>query len=284
MNKIILGAIFQLSFIPFLFAGNENLPVGARSGAMANASVTLSDVWSAHQNQAGLAWLKNPEASIYSEMKYLNKATSLNAVAFAMPTKQGVFALSVNRFGYSQYNESKVGLAFAKTFGEKFSLGAQFDYLNTYVGDNNGSKSGITMEIGFQAKVTNALTIGGHLYNPTRTKLAAYNNERVPTIFKLGIQYTFSDNVLAVAEIEKDIYNKPLVKLGVEYRIIKSIYVRGGVSTNPVKSSFGVGAYYKSFKFDFSSSFHQQLGYSPAINISYVFNKTVAKITPASIN
>lgn len=283
MYKFLLLVFFQIGLVHIILAGNENIPVGARSGAMATSSVTLTDVWSAHNNQAGLAWLKAPETSIYSEIKYLNKATALNAFVFAMPTKQGVFALSVNRFGYNQYNESKYGLAYAKNFGDKFSLGAQFDYLNTYVGDNNGSKSGITMEIGFQAKVTNALTIAAHLYNPTRTKLATYNNERVPTIFKFGVQYTFSQNVLAVAEIEKDIYNKPQVKMGVEYKIIKSVFLRGGVSSNPVKSSFGVGAFYKNIKFDLSSSFHQQLGYSPALNINYVFKKTVSKAVP-SIN
>lgn len=283
MYKFLLLIFFQIGLAQILLAGNENIPVGARSGAMANASVTLTDVWSAHNNQAGLAWLNAPEASIYSEIKYLNKATAVNAFVFAMPTKQGVFALSVNRFGYNQYNESKYGLAYAKSFGDKFSLGAQFDYLNTYVGDNNGSKSGITMEIGFQAKVTNALTIAVHLYNPTRTKLATYNNERVPTIFKLGVQYTFSKNVLAVAEIDKDIYNKPQVKIGVEYKVIKSVFLRGGVSSNPVKSSFGIGAFYKNIKFDLSTSFHQQLGYSPALNISYVFKKPVSNAVP-SIN
>ena len=42
----------------FAIAGNENFYAGARQAGMANCGVTLTDLWSAQHNQAGLANLK----------------------------------------------------------------------------------------------------------------------------------------------------------------------------------------------------------------------------------
>jgi len=62
--------IFIASLLLFAFitkAGNEDYPIGARSAAMGNASVSLSDMWSAHHNQAGLGFVRNISAGVSYE-------------------------------------------------------------------------------------------------------------------------------------------------------------------------------------------------------------------------
>ena len=67
----ISSLIFFLVLFNFhsIFAGNENYPVGARSAAMGNATVMMSDLWSIHHNQAGLASIENISVGFHFENK-----------------------------------------------------------------------------------------------------------------------------------------------------------------------------------------------------------------------
>lgn len=253
-----------------LYSSNDNSPQGARSAALGNASVTFADFWAIQNNQAGLADFKNIAAGVYYENRFLLKELSLKSVAFVLPTKSGTFGININYFGFNLYNESKIGLAYAKSFGKYFSAGIQLDYLTTSIGEDYGSKSVVTFEFGLRSQLNENLCIAAHVFNPIRVKIASYDDERIPTIFKLGLSYTFSKNIIAVIETEKDINYKAVVKAGLEYQIIKEASVRIGITTNPCIYTFGFGLILKKFKIDFASSIHQVLGYSPQISLIYI--------------
>lgn len=271
---IIKGA-FSLCFISFIFhaqAGNENFPIGARSAAMGNASVSLSDVWSAHHNQAGLGFINGISAGVFYENRFTVKELSLKGAVIALPVKGGTFGLSVSNFGYSLFSENKYSFSFAKAFSDKFSMGIALDYLTTKIGEGYGNKGALAAEFGIQAKPIKGLTIGAHIFNPNRAKLTDYNNERIPTIIRLGADYNFSDKVTLAVETEKDISQKSVFKAGIEYKAVKEFYLRAGIGTNPTLSSFGFGLNLKNLNIDISANYHQVLGFSPQFGLTYVFN------------
>ena len=255
------------------FAGEDNNPVGARSAAMANASVGLSDVWSNQHNQAALAFVRNISGGAYYENKFMLKELSTKAAALALPVRGGTFGLLASSFGYRLYSENKYALSFAKAIGEKFSMGISMDYLNVMLGEGYGKKEMLVAEMGMLSKPLKNLTIGVHVYNPTRTKIAEYNGERIPTIFRFGGNYSFSDKVLLAIETEKDMAYKTVFKTGLEYKPLNALYLRAGISTNPVLSSFGFGMRLKNFQLDVSSHYHQLLGFSQQLGLTYVVNK-----------
>jgi hypothetical protein len=271
----IFAFVFLLLSSNWLHAANDNLPVGARSAGMAHASICVDDVWAVHQNQAALASLKNLEAGVFSQIVYPNSKVLMNAVAIASPFKFGVISGSFNRLGFKNlYNETKYGLGYSRQFGKAISAGMQLNYLSTFIGDNNYGKRGtIAVEVGFMAEVVKNLKLGVHVYNPTRSKTAQYNNERVPTIIKMGLQYVFSEKVFTSVEVEKDVMNKPILKIGAEYRIVKEVYLRGGLSNNPSLNAAGFGIELQQFNLDFAAAFHPQMGVSPQIGLRYRFEK-----------
>jgi len=268
-RSILLIVFF--SFQIFLFAAHDNVPEGGRSAAMANASVALTDFWSLQNNQAGLAFYNHSAGGIYFENRYLVKEMSLKAGGCVLPVKAGVLGMNLSYFGYPKYNESKIGLAYARSFGNVLAIGVQLDYLLTSISENYGNKGVATFEIGLLSKINDHLNIGAHIFNPIQAKLSDYNNERIPAIIRVGAAYSFDENILLTVEAEKDTQLDPLLKCGLEYRIIKQIYIRGGISTNPGLYSFGFGLDFKKLKIDFSSSVHEVLGYSPQISIIYTF-------------
>lgn len=270
---LLLFALFPL----FSEASGENHPIGGRSAGMANASVTSYDFWAISHNQAGMASIQNFSAGVYYENRFGLKELGLKSGAVIMPVKSGVFGLNVTNFGYTQYSETKVGLAFAKQFSSKFSAGVQLDYLSTHIAENYGNSSAIAAEAGFICKLNSKMAIGGHIYNPTRAKIASYNDERAPTIAKLGLSYTFSEKVIIAVETEKDIQYDPYFKAGIEYRPVKQLYFRTGFSTNPVLNAFGFGLDFKNFKLDFATSYHRTLGFTPQFSIIFHANKVTGQ-------
>jgi hypothetical protein len=262
-----------------LFASNDNAPLGARSAGMGNASVGLSDVWSAHHNQAGLGFQRSIAAGVFYENRFLVKELSVRAASVAVPIKGGTFGLCISNFGYSLYSENKYSLSFAKAFGEKVSGGIALDYLTTTIAEGYGTRGALAAEAGLQAKPVKNLIIGCHIFNPTRAKLADYNSERLPTIIRLGGTYNFSNKVIAALETEKDIAKKPQLKAGIEYAVVKELFLRIGVGTQPSLTTFGFGLNLKGLRIDLSANYHQVLGLSSQFGLAYTFSKKENKTT-----
>jgi len=271
MKKNLILTLFFFIFTNVVFSANDNYPFGGRSAGMANAAVTLYDFWAVSHNQAGLALEEDMAAGFYYENRFGIKELGLGAGAFVMPTHAGVFGLNFTHFGYSQYNESKVGLAYARSFGENLSAGIQLNYLSTRIAEDYGINHSFTFEAGAIYQLIENLYVGAHLFNPVKAKIGDYADERIPTIFRFGMSYLFSERVMVVLETEKDI-NKPYnFKLGIEYQVADPIYVRGGIGTDNNQNAFGVGIYLGNFKIDIASSYHKALGYSPQFSMIYVF-------------
>lgn len=270
MNKyLLIIAFFCFADIQSGFAQVINDPVGARSTAMGGVNATLSDVWSANNNQAGLAFVEDLSAGLYYENRFLLKETSYKAGAFVLPTKTGAFGVSIASFGFTEFMETRAGLSYGLKFSERFAVGVQMNYLRTSLTQEFGSKNSVTGAVGLIGKLNDEITIGAHVYNPNRSKLAEYNNERIPTVMKLGMDYRFSEKLMIVVETEKDIDFDAIVKFGVEYQFMDILYVRGGISNNPTSSAFGFGLIMKNFILEASSSFHQTLGMTPGISLIY---------------
>lgn len=252
-----------------LYATHEGFIAGARQTAMSSSGVTSSDMWSVLNNQAGLGFLRKPSAGFFIENRFLMKELSFKSAGIAIPVSSGTFGLGVSHFGYSAYSEIKAGLGFGKTLGENFSAGVRIDYLYTRIGDVYGKSSSITFEAGILANLSEKLILGAHVFNPVKTKLSENSNEIIPLVFNIGVLYMMSDQISITAEIEKSSGIKTVFRTGFEYQPAKAFFIRGGLSTRYGMYSFGAGIVWNCFKIDFSSSYHQTLGFSPQFSLIY---------------
>ncbi len=272
MKKLLLASLLSVVYSLSSNASGDNFAAGARAAAMGNASIALSNVFSTTNNQAGLAYMTNYSFGVYGDRKFVNASINNFNGALVIPVsaKVGTFGLSANYYGYKYYNETKIGLAYARKFGEKFSMGLQFDFLRMTILEN-GNRNFFTFEVGFQYKPWKVLTIGAHLYNPVPYKLDKVFGERLPTVIKFGLGYEPSPKVLLAAEYEQDIHYKPQFKGGIEYRPIKYLHIRAGAQTTPFSASFGLGVNVKGLNIDLASSYHPVLGFTPQAAIIYSF-------------
>jgi len=257
----------------FVRAGSFDDAVGARASALGNHTSALSDVHSVHNNQAGMGFLKKFSFAVSAKNKFLVKELTVMDAAGVLPTKTGVFGLGVHYSGTHLFSERKIGAAFAKSFGDRFSFGLQFDYLNISISEY-GNKNLFTFETGLQFfLVPEKLLIGAHVNNPLRLTIDDETDEKLPTVMRFGLNYSPSKKVSALVEVEKDIDNDPVYKFGLEYLPVEKLAIRGGFNANPFQGFFGLGLNLKNLAIDAASAFHPVLGASPQISIKYAFGK-----------
>ncbi len=240
---------------------------GARGLAMGNAATAFQDINSIFSNQAGLVHLENPSAVLFTEQRFALAEIRSVAAGFAYPTKSGTFGLNINYFGFEDYNEQKIGMAYARKLFSKLSLGAQINYINFRIPEY-GNKGFVSFDIGLQSQILKDVTLAFHLSNPIAQQIV--DDENLPTVLKIGGAYSPSKKVILLLEVEKDIDFDTRVKGGIEYKMIEAFALRVGFGSNPSSFSFGAGYVIKEkFKIDIGTSYHQILGFSPGLGIVY---------------
>ena len=249
--------------------------LGGKSAGMANASINNTDVWSLNHNVGALGFLESFEISGYYENKYLLKQLNVSGLAAAYPTNFGTFGLQASTFGFNQYRHTEVGFGYSLKLAKFISAGVKLNYLNYRFGQNYGVKHAFTAELGLMAKIKDKVAIGAHVYNLTRTKMADFENERIPTIISLGVTYFVSEKINLTLEAEKDIDQKMAFKFGMDYQIHDMFALRVGTSSGPWLATMGFGFNFKGLHIDLASSWHFQLGYSPQFSVSYRLPKKV---------
>ena len=248
-------------------SAQENFPIGSRASALSNAVVMESDIWSVYHNQAGLGEYHNFSLGFHHENKYVVDEFSLHALALTVPIRPGTFGFSYTYFGYPKYNESKMGIAFGKSFGSKLSAGVQMNYHYVFIDGNFESRHALTVEGGIQYKPINALRIGVHIFNPTRAHLSPVESDTIITTVRAGISYTPIEKLWMSVETEKSLTYKIRIKSGIEYQVIKGLFLRTGIITQPFQNSFGLGFNFSRISADVAFSHNQTLGFMPHFSI-----------------
>lgn len=263
---ILIFIIFQ-THAQISYAGGEHKSTGARSAALGNASVCLTDIWSSFNNQAGLAHLTSPELAFSYENKFLMKELANKAITFVFPYKNNVLNVNFSQFGFSSYNDNKFSLGYSRRFGKHLSFGLQLNYGIIQFDEYNNSFRFVTFEAGALYSVNKTLSIAIHVYNPNSSFILE-SNERIPAIIRIGAVYVPHKDFLLTTEIEKNIYNSVVFKSGVEYRCGNKTFIRAGVSTGRSPIHFGFGFTLSKIVVELSSEYDQLLGFSPQSSIS----------------
>jgi hypothetical protein len=228
------------------------------------------DPFSFTSNQAALAQIKDAGVGVYGERRFLLAQNSVYGLAAAIPTKKGNIGLQINYAGFANFNEQKLGLAYARSLGGKVDIGVQFNYYGYKIPAYNNAST-INFEAGVLIHLSEKLNAGVHVYNPVSGKLGKASDEKLASAYKFGLGYDASDNFFVSTEIVKE-ENQPVnVTGGFQYHFKKQFFLRAGFRSDNSTGFAGVGFAVNSFKVDVASSFHPQLGISPGLLLVYNF-------------
>lgn len=261
----------KILLLAFLFTIKGALAQEGRFTGMGNASVMLPDFWSVFANQAGISDLEEITVGANYYQAYQMWELGIQNFGVVLPTKTGNFAASYQRSGYPKFSTNSMGIGFARNLGEKWSASVQFDYLYYYQPEQTKKRGAFLMESGILTEPVEGLFIGAHVYNPTMVKLSDSPNEKVPTLFRIGLGYYFSEWVLVNFETEKELTYQPRYKFGLEYQIVTHFFARLGLITQPNQFTAGIGYQLNKLTVDVAFVTHETLPFSSQLSIKYHF-------------
>ena len=264
MRKIYIITIFISNFYSVVLAQAIRHPISARYIGLGAYSINHVDVFSFTSNQASLAQLKSAAGGVYGEKRFLLSAANMYTAVVALPTRQGNFGLQADYFGFTNYNESQIGVAYARNLGSKLDIGIKFNYYSFKI-PAYGDASTVNFEIGAIAHLSDKLHAGVHVYNPVGGKLSKQDDEKLSSSYSFGLGYEASDNFFVSTEIIKEESQPVNVNVGFQYNFIKQFFVILGIATETTNTYAGAGISWKNFRLDVSGSYHPQLGFSPGL-------------------
>ncbi|MFC6998563.1 hypothetical protein [Rufibacter roseus] len=245
-----------------------NAPAGARAAGLGGASVTLPDVWALSNNTAGIAALQQPAVGAFAYNRFFIPELSTVGLLAVLPTvKFGTWGLDLQRFGGELYNEQRLGLGLAHQLGV-VRLGVKADVMQVRVKEW-GSRKAVALSMGGQSEVVPGLVFGAHIFNLNQAKLAEFEDERVPTLMKIGLSYKAAAKVLLVVEAEKELEFPAAVKGGIEYRVVPALGLRTGFHSGTRSGTAGVDVVFKQFQVAYALGAQNNLGVSNYLSVSY---------------
>lgn len=269
MKQALLSLLFVTSIL-FSYAQGW-MPQGARSSSLGNASTVLTDVFAFHHNPGALGFNTEGGVGVSYENRYLMRELQSQGIAVVQPLKKGVVSVGGQFYGYETFRTNRVGAGYSMKLTDNLSAGVQINYLSVRLDEFYGTKHTLTGEVGMLAKLSDKLSLGFSVFNLGRTKLSAFQDDRLSTLMRLGAGYKLTDELLLLIELENEITKSPRLKGGMEYSPNEVFYVRAGFQGAPVELSFGFGMKWNKFKLDLATHYHQQLGWTPSATMIYQF-------------
>lgn len=248
-------------------------PIAVAYTGLGAYSINHSDVFSFTANQASLAQLKNAGVAVYGERKFLLSELNSYTAVFGLPTQSGNFGLKAGYYGFSDYNETQLGLAYGRKLGDKVDLGAQFNYNGIRIA-GYGNDAAISFELGTILHLTDKLHAGIHVNNPVGGKFGKDQQEKLSSVYTIGIGYEASDKFFVSTEMIKEEDQPVNVNAGFQYKFLPQLLTRMGISTATSTGWMGIGLSWKSFRVDITAAYHPQLGITPGLLLLFNFKKS----------
>jgi outer membrane protein W len=271
MKSISLNLV--LLFCTCFAMGQDVYKMGARSTALANASVALDDVWAYHHNPGMSGFAKEFGVGVHYENRFFLRELQYQAITLVQPLKIGVLSAGGQYSGFDLYRSTRAGMGYSLLLSEKLALGMQLNYLNIRQPAEYGIKHGVSAEVGLAAKINKKWMFGASVYNISRTQFASYQDERFATVMRIGATYSVSEKLRWLMEVEKDIVAAIRLKGALEYEPITDFFLRLGVTSNPLEYSFGFGYTFQWLRIDLASSYKQLLGFTTGVSLQFVLDK-----------
>lgn len=239
-------------------------------------SKNLADPFSMIVNPASLSNINSSGAGVYGERRFLVDALNQYTAVAGFKTSSGNFGLQADYFGYANYNETQLGLGYGRSLGSKVEVGVKFNYYNLRIPAYN-SASTFHFEAGVLMHLSEKLHAGFSVFNPIGGELNKETKEKIAAVYRGGFGYEASDKFFITAEIVKEENKNVAVNAAFQYALVEQLLIRAGINTLNEQPFAGAGLKLGQMRIDFATSYHPQLGLSPAVMLLFNFAKQEEK-------
>jgi hypothetical protein len=270
LKQIFLYGLLVVSF--HIHAQTVRQPLSPFYPAIGVYSKNLADPFSMIINPASLGAVERSAAGVYRERRFLLNALNQYTAVAAFTTSSGNFGLQADYFGYANYNETQLGFGYGRSLGSKVDVGVKFNYYNMRI-PAYSSASTFHFEAGVLMHLSEKLHAGFSVFNPVGGQFNKETKEKIASVYRAGFGYEASDKFFITTEIVKEEDKKVAVNAAFQYALVEQLLIKAGINTLNEQPFIGAGLKLGQLRIDFATSYHPQLGLSPAVMLLYNFSK-----------
>ena len=244
---------------------------GARSQSSGNSTGASVSFWNITNNPSATAFLDDVSIGIDVRNNFLIKELSSATLALLYPVNNyGSFGVYLQRFGYSTFNENKLAISYSKKLSTSTSASVQIsDNIQNIKGEEyQSTEHEIGFNIGFFTKLNDNIHLASYYnYQKNVTDSDIKNIQEL----SLAVSWFPITELNVLMEISKRTNTDISLRGGIEYKILKRISARVGISSEPFNVALGLGIIFNNLDIDISFANHQYLGMTSDISGNYIF-------------
>lgn len=272
MYTCIVGRLSTVLFVCFISLFSYAIippPNNAVSVSLGGASSCYRNAFAIENNVAVLAFSDNQLALNGNNRFGLGDYSSL-ALAGNVNTKLAAIGLSYQIAPFGNLTTQKTGIGIAKKLGENISAGIALNYHTLNSTDAYyQSTNYLTVSAGIYYKINDKLNTGFQFTNPNRSRITSSPEEHSIALYRLGFEYAVTSDLALYTDFLQATEEPLDLNAGIEIKKEKYA-IRGGFGLNQLVA-IGFGWQTNTLHIDIAGSFHNQLGFSPSLNIGYAF-------------
>ncbi|WP_316799410.1 type IX secretion system membrane protein PorP/SprF [Pedobacter frigidisoli] len=252
------------------FSSSAQNTLGPHLTALGGNGIAVRDVWAIQGNASAITDVEKATVSVAYIKHLFSNEISTQAAVFVLPLDNNFVGAGYQQYGFSGYTESKATFAYSRKFGPHLSIAIKGNYHQVKIPEY-GSATAFSIDAGALYKV-DKFAFGVLISNPSRQKFVQSQvSSGIPTSVSVGATYFASDKVLIAGYFVRDIQKIADAGLGLEYKIMSILRLRGGFSVRQVKQYAGFGLNFNKLNIDMATAYDANLGYTPQIGLGYAF-------------
>lgn len=224
-------------------------------------------------NPANLSFSKDKKVEIGYFNEYELMQLSTYNVVYQQPSKTIDISVLMSYYGYENYNEMSCGLNVGKLLNRYISLGIRIAYFRLDYIDNQNTIGLLTADIGLRYIPVDNIEFSCLLINPFRVSYTAVDNVyNLPVSLIGGVKLVLTEYLNSYTEVRRNVDNTLNYKVGMEGVFYDKFFIKGGIITDPLIPTLGVGLKTRHIHIDTFFSWHQVLGISSGICLGFTFS------------
>lgn len=258
-------------FLLYLVMQNAQAQIyyGARSSALNHAVTALDNhTWALFANPASVVEHQSQASFYYIRYYGLSELADV-AATLSYPTQWGVVSGGVHTYGFELYRETSLQLSWMYRY-DKLKSAICIHYDHIAFPSPYGSDGSLGFDVGILFPLSEKLDIGAMATNLNRPAVGVDAQKR-PRLMSIGLAYKPLDKGIILIDILKDVRYPIATRVGVEYPLVDALVMRAGVGSRPVNTTFGAGFSIKQWQINLSAERHQELGWSPGIDVVFTW-------------
>jgi hypothetical protein len=253
-------------------AGAQGLfdAAGAFAAGKGGTSVVDQNPYAVFNNPAGIVG-DSATFGFFSSMGFGIKQLAQTGISADVALGKTKFGAGLRQFGFELYKQQQFSLVLARQLSGIISMGISASWVQTSISEY-GSTGNLIGDAGLVAQLSRKTRVALHFINVGNNQLKHDFTGSIPCMAVAGISYHLSRELNFQAEYGRYLSDTALLRFGAIYDLkgILSVsmgYVTGGMQADFI--SFGIGGHWRKFRFDFATSRHELLGFTPYFSVIY---------------